>query len=83
MMLLWLLLALSMQAPLAVRTKMYTMEASADQMTAEVAASVRSSLTKLAGVIEAAVLPQERTVILKIDKSYDWDDAQVYQLLRG
>jgi len=83
MMLLWLLLALSMQAPLAVRTKMYTMEASADQMTAEVAASVRNSLAKLAGVIEAAVLPQERTVILKIDKSYDWDDAQVYQLLRG
>ncbi len=83
MMLLWLLLALSMQAPLAVRTKMYTMEASADQMTAEVATSMRSSLTKLAGVIEAAVLPQERTVILKIDKSYDWDDAQVYQLLRG
>ena len=83
MMFLWLLLAFSMQAPLAVRTKMYTMEASADQMTAEVAASVRSSLTKLAGVIEAAVLPQERTVILKIDKSYDWDDAQVYQLLRG
>ncbi|ACT49034.1 MFS transporter [Methylotenera mobilis] len=83
MMLLWLLLAFSMQAPLAVRTKMYTMEESADQMTAEVAANVRNSLAKLAGVIEAAVLPQERTVILKIDKSYDWDDAQVYQLLRG
>ena len=83
MMLLWLLLAFSMQAPLAVRTKMYTMEESADQMTAELVAKVRNDLTNLAGVIEAAVLPQERTVILKIDKSYDWDDAQVYQLLRG
>jgi hypothetical protein len=40
-------------------------------------------LFELAGVVEAAVLPQERTVILKIDKSYDWDDAQVYQLLKG
>ncbi len=83
MMFLWLLLASSMQAPPAVRTKMYTMEASADQMTEEMVASVRNRLAKLAGVIEAAVLPQERTVILKIDKSYDWDDAQVYQLLRG
>jgi MFS family permease len=83
MMFLWLLLAFSMQAPLAVRTKMYTMEDSAEQMTAEMVVSVKSKLTKLAGVIEAAVLPQERTVILKIDKSYDWDDSQVYQLLRG
>ena len=83
MMFLWLLLASSMQAPPAVRTKMYTMEASADQMTEEMVASVKNRLAKLAGVIEAAVLPQERTVILKIDKSYDWDDAQVYQLLRG
>ncbi len=83
MMLLWLLLALSMQAPLAVRTKMYTMDAHADEMNAETAAEVRVRLTELAGVIEAAVLPQERTVILKIDKSYDWDDAQVYTLLKG
>jgi hypothetical protein len=29
------------------------------------------------------VLPQEFTVILKIDKSQDWDEAQVYKLLRG
>ena len=83
MMLLWLLLAFSMQAPLAVRTKMYTMEASADEMPAEMAVDLRNRLAKVAGVVEVAVLPQEHTVILKIDKSYDWDDAQVYQLLRG
>ena len=83
MMFLWLLLASSMQAPLAVRTKMYTMDETADQMSAERADAVKSELVKLAGVIEAAVLPQERTVILKLDKSYDWDDAQVYQLLKG
>ena len=83
MMFLWLLFAFSMQPPLAVRTKMYTMDETADNMTADSANAVKSELLKLAGVVEAAVLPQERTVILKIDKSYDWDDAQVYKLLRG
>ena len=83
MMVLWLLFASSMQAPLAVRTKMYTMTESADVMSADQAGVIRVKLLELAGVVEAAVLPQERTVILKIDKSYDWDDAQVYQLLKG
>jgi MFS family permease len=83
MMVLWLLFASSMQAPLAVRTKMYTMNESADAMSAGQAGAIRAELLELAGVVEAAVLPQERTVILKIDKSYDWDDAQVYQLLKG
>jgi len=83
MMVLWLLFASSMQAPLAVRTKMYTMTESADVMSADEAGAIRAELLVLAGVVEAAVLPQERTVILKIDKSYDWDDAQVYQLLKG
>jgi MFS family permease len=83
MMFLWLLLAFSMRAPLAVKTKMYTMAESADHMTAKKADAVKVKLQKLAGVVEVAVLPQERTVILKIDKSYNWDDAQVYQLLRG
>ncbi len=83
MMVLWLLFASSMQAPLAVRTKMYTMTDSADEMSTDQASAVRVKLFELAGVVEAAVLPQERTVILKIYKSYDWDDAQVYQLLKG
>ncbi len=83
MMLLWLLFASSMQAPLAVRTRMYTMSESADAMTAAETEAVSARLLALAGVVEAAVLPQERTVILKIDKSYEWDDTQVYQLLKG
>jgi MFS family permease len=83
MMVLWLLFASSMQAPLAVRTKMYTMNEAAEGMSADQASAIRAKLFELAGVVEAAVLPQERTVILKIDKSYDWDDAQVYQLLKG
>jgi len=83
MMVLWLLFASSMQAPLAVRTRMYTMDASADGMSAADAGAIRAKLLECAGVVEAAVLPQERTVILKLDKSHDWDDAQVYQLLKG
>ena len=87
MMFLWLLLAFSMQAPLAVRTKMYTMNESAAQMSLESANALKQELLKLVGVIEAAVLPQELTVILKVDKSHDWDGSnlqtQVYQLLRG
>ena len=83
MMFLWLLLAFSMRAPLAVRTKMYTMRKSADHMSDKQADALKVKLQKLAGVMEVAVLPKERTLILKIDKSHDWDDAQVYQLLRG
>lgn len=83
MMFLWLLWASSMQAPLAVRTKMYTMASTAPKMTAQQQVRMQAELMKLAGVVEAAVLPEELTVILKVDKSHDWDDAQVYQLLRG
>lgn len=83
MMLLWLLFAYTMQSPPAVRTKMYTMGNAADKMTHETASILRNELAKLAGVIEAVVLPQEHTVILKVDKTHDWDEAQVYQLLRG
>lgn len=87
MMFLWLLLAFSMQAPPAVRTKMYTMDAMAEQMAAEDVNVLKGKLAGIAGVIEAVVLPQELTVILKIDKSHDWDGSnlqtQVYQLLRG
>lgn len=83
MMLLWLLLALSMRAPLAVRTRMYTMSESAAGMSPQKVEALKKQLEQLAGVAEVAVLPQELTVIMKIDKSYDWDDAQVYQLLRG
>jgi len=83
MMLIWLILAYSMQAPAAVRTKMYTMSAKADVMTAEAAAKLKAKLAKIAGVIEVAVLPQERTLILKVDKLQDWDESQVLKLLRG
>ncbi|MDP1766290.1 MAG: MFS transporter [Methylotenera sp.] len=87
MMLLWLIFAYSMQAPPAVKTKMYSLDETAEALTADQAVILKDRLTKLVGVIEAVVLPQERTVILKVDKSQDWDDtqfeSQVHQLLRG
>lgn len=87
MMLLWLIFAYSMQAPPAVKTKMYSLDETAAELTADNAVILKDRLTKLVGVIEAVVLPQERTVILKIDKSKDWDDSQfesqVHKLLRG
>ncbi len=83
MMFLWLIFAYSMQAPPAVKTKMYTMDDMAIEMTAESVSALKNELAKLSGVIEAAVLPQECTVILKIDKLQDWDESQVFKLLRG
>jgi MFS family permease len=89
MMLLWLILAYSMQAPAAVRTKMYSLDENAAELTTAAADKLKNKLAKLAGVVEAVVLPQERTIILKLDtKIYNtqgWDDsqfqAQVHQLL--
>lgn len=83
MMFLWLVLAYSMQAPPAVKTKMYSMDATGSDITTAKADALRAKLAKLTGVIEAVVLPQERTVILKIDKLHDWDETQVHKLLRG
>lgn len=72
-----------MQAPPAVRTKMYSMDQAAGELTGRRAATLRNKLAKLEGVIEAVVLPQEFTVILKIDKQQDWDDTHVLKLLKG
>lgn len=83
MMFLWLILAYSMQAPPAVRTKMYSMDEAVAELTRDQADALKNKLIRLAAVIEAVVLPEERTVILKIDKTQDWDENQVHQLLRG
>jgi predicted MFS family arabinose efflux permease len=87
MMFLWLILAYSMQAPPALKTKMYSLDEASAELTSVQAELLKNNLAKLVGVIEAVVLPQERTIILKIDKTQEWDETQlqtqVYQLLRG
>ncbi len=56
-------------------------------MPAAEAEALKQSLTNLHGVLEVAVLPQELTVILKIDKSKNVNEAEietlVHQLLKG
>lgn len=87
MMFLWLILAYSMQAPPALKTKMFSLDEASPELTIKQAELLKSNLAKLAGVVEAVVLPQERTIILKIDKTQAGDETQlqahVYQLLRG
>jgi len=83
MMLIWLMLAFSMQAPPAIRTKMYSMDQTRAALSEAKANELTQALSNLTGVIEAVVLPVERTIILKVDKSEHWDENQVYKLLRG
>jgi MFS family permease len=83
MMLIWLILAFSMQAPPAIRTKMYSMDQISAPLSEDKANELTLALTSLAGVIEAVVLPVERTIILKVDKSEQWDETQVHKLIRG
>lgn len=87
MMILWLILAYSMQAPPAVKTKMFSMDETALNMLAAEAEALKQSLMNLQGVLEVAVLPQELTVILKMDKSQNLNEAEietlVHQLLKG
>jgi predicted MFS family arabinose efflux permease len=77
MMLLWLILAYTMQAPPAVKTKMVSLDENTPELTSEQAITLKNQLAQLAGVIEAVVLPQERTVILKIDRMQSGDEAQL------
>jgi MFS family permease len=86
MIFLWLLLAVSMKAPAAVRTKMFSMPNTNTVLSVKDSETLRLKLAKLAGVVEAVVLPDEHTVILKVDKLHTWDEAhvfEVHQLLRG
>lgn len=83
MIFLWLLFAISMQAPAAVRTKMYSMVDTGKLLSIKQTEALRVKLAKLAGVVEAVVLPEEHTVILKVDKLHEWDESHVHELLRG
>jgi len=70
-----------MQAPLSIKTKMFSLDENAPQLTSKQALTLKNQLAVLAGVVEVAVLPQERTVILKIDakihKTQSGDEAQL------
>ncbi|MGA7181515.1 MAG: MFS transporter [Thiobacillaceae bacterium] len=74
----WLVLALGMRAPPAVKTRMFHVES----LNPSRAQELRASLAALAGVVEASVLPDEGVAMLKVKQS-GWDEAAAMRLLQG
>jgi MFS family permease len=76
LMALWALLAFTMQAPPAVRSKMYHLGKNATKVKNLVA-----SLAALPGVKEAVVLQDEGVAIIKIDMHATWDETKILKLI--
>lgn len=75
---LWLVLAFTMKAPAAVRTKMYHVQ----EMETGKANGLSRELASLPGVHEALVLTSEGVAYLKVDMN-GFDETRVVQLLGG
>ncbi len=74
----WLVLAMTMQAPAAVRSKMYQVP----EMDVVTAHGLSRELAALSGVNEALVLANERVAYLKVDMQ-GYDEEGVVKLLGG
>lgn len=75
---LWLMLALSMKTPPAVKSRMYhTGELNADN-----ARLLSQKLAALSGVVEAVVVPEENVAFLKVDMQH-WDEQGIVELIEG
>ena len=72
----WFILALTMQAPAAVRSKMYHVQ----EMDADKSKGLSRELSALSGVHEALVLADERVAYLKVDMK-GFDEEGVIKLL--
>lgn len=75
---LWLVLAATMKAPAAVRTRMYHVQ----EMDTGRASGLSRELAALSGVHEALVLASERVAYLKVDMQ-GFDEERVIQLIGG
>ena len=75
---LWLIFALGMQRPPAVRTRMFHVR----EMDAGRASDLSKQLTQFNGVSEALVVGEEGIAILKVDLR-GWDEAAVTKLIEG
>jgi predicted MFS family arabinose efflux permease len=73
----WLIFALSMTKPPAVKSKMYHLK----KMSVAQAEKLTAALSALKGVRETVVIPQEGIAILKVDMQQDWDEAAVLKLI--
>ena len=74
---LWLLFGLSMQAPPAVKSRMFHIK----EMSEVKAKLLAKKLAALAGVRETVVLADEGMVILKVDLQQNWDEAAALKLI--
>lgn len=74
----WLLASLSMQAPPAIKTRMFRVGA----MPPDQAALLKMQLAAVAGVVEAVVLAEEGVAMLKVS-IMGWDEAGARSLLAG
>lgn len=74
----WLLAAIGMQTPPAVKTKMYHL----GKMTVQQAQTLLDGLRKIDGVFEVSVVAEEQIAILKVSQ-ISWDEAAVNSLLEG
>lgn len=75
---LWLVLAITMEAPAAVRTRMYHVQ----EMDTDKANRLSRELASLLGVHEALVLASEGVAYLKVDMK-GFDETRVVQILEG
>lgn len=78
LLIIWLIMAVTMQAPAAVRSKMYQV----GNIDGEQAKELSHELAALPGVSEALVLADEQVAYLKVDMA-GFDEARVIQLLKG
>ncbi len=76
MLVLWLLVAVGMQSPAAVRTKLYHLP----EMDDAAAVELRKRLAQVTGVCEVMVVAAEGMAFLKVDK-HTYDEASVEQLV--
>ena len=76
LMAMWLLFALNMKAPPAVKSRMFHL----DEITAEQGAKLAGRLKALRGVREAVVLSEEGVALLKVDLR-DWDEQAALKLI--
>ncbi|MFA7242081.1 MAG: MFS transporter [Sulfuricellaceae bacterium] len=74
----WLVLALSMRPPPAVRTRMFHLGV----MNAGEAQALAHKLAKVEGVFEASVAAEEGAALLKVNMA-GWDEKTVLQLIEG
>ena len=73
----WLLLALSMEKPPAVRTRMYHVDFALDTQRA---LELSAKLNALNGVTEVVVMAEEGVAYLKVSMR-EWDEARARELI--